>query len=214
LARDPAIQLHIPDSALARDITAFVRDSASDLLFRLSTRVYFWAVLRGRRSGLGFDPVLLYAASMFHDLGLTPLFRHSHLRFEVDGANAARSFLSDYGIPEDDIQRVWLAIALHTTPGIPQCLEPEVALLHAATGLDVVGRGLEDLTAEERESVLLAFPREPGFKQRIIDTFYRGLKHRPESTFGTFNDDFLACEDPHFRRVDVCRLILDSPWND
>jgi hypothetical protein len=214
MARSAGAQLRIPDSALARDITAFVRDTASELLFRHSARVYFWAGFEGRRSGLTFDAELLYAAAMFHDLGLTPLFRHSHLRFEVDGANAARSFLKDYGVPENDIDRVWLAIALHTTPGIPQCLQPEVALLHAATGLDVVGRGFEDLTDEERDGVLAAFPRESDFKQAIIDTFYDGLKHRPGSTFGTFNDDFIACSDPNFQRVDVCRLILDSPWED
>lgn len=49
-------------------------------------------------------------------------------------------------------------------------------------------------------------------QEDIIEAFYDGLKHRPASTFGTFNDDFLAFKDPSFQRTDVCRVILDSPW--
>ena len=66
----------------------------------------------GKRRGLTFDPELFYTAAMFHDLGLTAGFRESRLRFEVDGANAARDFLRSHGISEVDIERVWLAIAL------------------------------------------------------------------------------------------------------
>ena len=207
-------ELRIPDSRLARELTAFVRDVASESLFRHSSRVFFWGLLiaQGRKSE--FDAELLYAASMFHDFGLTPLYRESHLRFEVDGANAARAFLRSYGIAQQDLERVWLSIALHTTPGIPEHLHPEIALLNAATALDVVGRGFEDLDRAEREAVLGAFPREKGFKQALINMFYEGLKHRPETTFGTFNDDFLARKDARFERGDVCTLILDSPWRD
>jgi HD superfamily phosphodiesterase len=208
------MDLEIPDSALARAVTEFVRDQASDLLFSHSTRVYRWAALTGRRRQLKFDPELLYAGAMFHDFGLIPAFHNSDLRFEVDGANAARDFLKRRGVPQEDVDRTWLAIALHTTPGIPQHLHPEIALLNSAAALDVVGRGYEELTEEEREAVLASAPREPGFKQRLIDTFYEALKDRPETTIGTFNDDYLAYRDPSFRRTDVCGLILNAPWRD
>jgi hypothetical protein len=203
-----------PDSALARAITDFVRDSESDLLFRHSMRVYCWASLEGRRRELRFDPELLYAGAMFHDLGLTPAYNRSDLRFEVNGANAARDFLKSHGVPEVDVERTWLAIALHTTPGIPQHLHPEIALIHSATALDVVGRGFETLPEAEREAVLARYPREADFKERIIDTFYEALKDRPETTIGSLNDDYLACRDPAFQRTDVCTLIRCSPWRD
>jgi len=80
-------------------------------------RVYFWGALTGKRKGLTFDQELLYAAAMFHDIGITHGYHESQLRFEVDGANAARDFLRGHGISEGDIEKVWLAIALHTTPG-------------------------------------------------------------------------------------------------
>ncbi|MDB5620658.1 HD domain-containing protein [Tardiphaga sp.] len=203
----------IPDSQLARETTQFIRDTESDLLFHHSVRVYFWGALTGDRMGLTFDPELLYAAAMFHDIGLTARYEDSPLRFEVDGANAARDFLKGHGISESDIETVWSAVALHTTPGIPEFMRPEIALVQAGAGMDVAGRGYEQFTDAQRAAVVAAFPREIDFKHGIIEAFYHGMKHRPNSTFGTFNDDVLAFKDPHFRRIDMCSIILASKWN-
>jgi HD superfamily phosphodiesterase len=116
--------LSVPGSKLAREITELVRDTASPLLFHHSSRVYYFGVLAGKRRNLSFDPELLYAGAMFHDMGLTPKHSSAQERFEVDGANAARDFLRSHGIPQVDIDTVWTAVALHTTPGIPQHLHP------------------------------------------------------------------------------------------
>jgi hypothetical protein len=209
---ETTLGVRIPDSALARDVTQFIRDTENDMLFHHSARVYVWGALTADRLGLSFDPELLYTAAMFHDLGLTSRYGDSQLRFEVDGANAARDFLRGRGISEHDIETVWMAVALHTTPGIPQFMRPEIALVQAGAGMDVAGRGYGQFTDAQREAVLAVFPREPGFKQAILDAFYQGMKHRPDSTFGTFNDDFLARKDPGFRRIDMCSVILDSDW--
>jgi hypothetical protein len=205
--------IRIPDSAIARQVTQFVRDTEGDLLFHHSARVYLWGALVGRRKGLTFDAELLYAAAMFHDIGLTSRFRGSQLRFEVDSANAARDFLRSHGMPESALETVWNAIALHTTPGIPEFMRPEIALVQAGAGMDVAGRGYDEFSDAQREAVVAAFPREADFKHGIIDAFYEGMKHRPESTFGTFNDDVLAYKDPQFRRIDMCRTILSSKWS-
>ncbi|NVB82734.1 MAG: HD domain-containing protein [Kofleriaceae bacterium] len=212
MSSSPILGIVIPDSRIAREATELVRDNESDLLFHHSTRVYFWAALTGKRKRLVYDPELLYVAAMFHDLGLTARFRESQLRFEVDGANAARDFLRGHGIAEEDVGKVWAAIAFHSTPGIPEFMHPEAALLQVGAGMDVSGRSYEQFTDEERQAITAAFPREQNFKHDIIEAFYDGLKHRPDSTFGTFNDDFLAFKDPRFQRTDLCRVILDSPW--
>jgi hypothetical protein len=204
--------VRIPDSRLAREITELIRDTESDILFRHSVRVYYWGALSGRRNGLRFDPELLYAAAMFHDIGITPHYHGSQLRFEVDGANAARDFLRGHAIAKDDIEKVWLAVALHTTPGIPEHMHPEIALVQAGAGMDMAGRGFESFTEEERAAVIAAYPRGEAFGERVIEAFYQGLKHRPDSTFGTFNDDFLAFKDPGFQRADMCGILLASPW--
>src|SRR5690242_8185954 len=104
----------IPDSAPAKAATELVRDIESDLLYHHSRHVFLWAALTGERKALRYDPELLYFGAMFHDMGLTQEFSSPDLRFEVDGANAARSFLRSHGISESDVEDVWMAIALHT----------------------------------------------------------------------------------------------------
>src|ERR1700704_4638590 len=110
----------VPDTKLAREATELVRESAPDLVYHHSRRVFWFGSMQGRNRGLSVDPELLYIGAMFHDLGLNEQFRSSGRRFEVDSADEARRFLQGHGVPEDSIRRVWTAIALHTTPGIPE----------------------------------------------------------------------------------------------
>jgi hypothetical protein len=201
----------IPDTALVRDITEFIRDAEDDLLFNHSRRVFLFGALQGRRRGLQPDLELLYAGAMFHDLGLTQRYRTSTLRFEVDSANAAREFLMQHGVDKADADKVWLAIALHTTPGVPEFLEPEIALVTAGVETDVLGIGRDDLSAKALAAVTAAHPR-PDFKQHILAAFNDGMKHRPHSTFGTVNADVLAHFDPTFVREDFVDIILNSSW--
>lgn len=204
--------IRIPDSKMARDLTQLIRDTESDLLFHHSTRVYLFGALTGQRRGLKYDAELLYVGAMFHDIGLTERYRSSQLRFEVDSANAARDFLRGYGVPEADAEMVWDAIALHTTPGIPEHKKPVVALVTSGVEMDVLGIAYEQFTGEQREAVVKAHPRGLDFKNNIIDAFYHGMRHRPDSTFGTVNDDVLALRDPSFKRADFCQVILGSSW--
>jgi len=204
--------IKIPDSKMARDLTELIRSREPDLLFHHSTRVYLFGALSGQRKRLKYDPELLYVGAMFHDIGLTEAYRESRLRFEVDGANAARDFLRSYGIPEASVETVWDAIALHTTPGIPEHKKPEVALVTSGVEMDVLGIAYTQFTREQREAVIAAHPRGPQFKNNIIDAFYQGMKHRPDSTFGTVNDDVLGFKDPQFQRIDFCKVILGSTW--
>lgn len=201
----------IPDTPLVREITEFIREAEGDLLFDHSRRVFLFGALQGRRRGLEPDLELLYAGAMFHDLGLTERYRTSTLRFEVDSANAARAFLLEHGVGEADAAKVWLGIALHTTPGIPEFMEPEIALITAGVETDVLGIGRDDLSAEALAAVTAAHPR-PDFKRRILAAFNEGMKHRPHSTFGTVNADVLQHFDPTFRRDDFVEIILDNTW--
>src|SRR6201992_4393885 len=201
----------IPDTALVAAITEHIRSTEDDLLFNHSRRVFFFGVLQGRHRGLSPDLELLYAGAMFHDIGLTARYRDSTLRFEVDGANAARDFLLEHGVDKSDADKVWLGIALHTTPGVPEFLEPEVALVTAGVETDVLGIGREDLAPSALEAVNAAHPR-PAFKQRILRAFNDGMKHRPESTFGTVNDDVLAHFDETFVRDNFVDIILNNTW--
>ncbi len=201
----------IPDTTLVRDATAFIRDVENDLLFHHSRRVFLFGALQGIRRGLQPDLELLYVGAMFHDIGLTDRYRTSALRFEVDGANAAREFLLDRGADEGDARKVWLSIALHTTPNVPEFLESEIALVTAGVETDVLGIGRDDLPPDALEVVTAAHPR-PDFKRRILQAFTDGMKHRPETTFGTVNADVLEHFDPSFVRDDFVDIILKNSW--
>jgi HD domain-containing protein len=210
--RSSVADVAIPDTKLASEVTELVQDTESPLLFHHSSRVYYWGALTGRRRGLRFDRELLYAGAMFHDMGLTPKHASAHERFEVDGANVARDFLRSHGIPERDIETVWTAIALHTTPGIPPHMHPVIALLTAGVEMDVLGIAFSDFADAEREAVVRAHPRPGRFKEEIIQAFYDGFHHKPETTFGTVNADVLADKDPSFRPENFCRVIRASAW--
>ncbi len=199
----------VPDSRLARDATELIRSVESDLLYNHSLRVYSFGALQGERRGLSYDPELLYIGAMFHDIGLVEGHRSAHDRFEVDGANAAREFLVGQGVTGDALRVVWDAIALHTTPGIPQHKEPEVALVTAGVEFDVLGFGYDDIASDDREAVLAAYPRVD-FKESIIQAFADGMAHRPETVFGTMNADVLAEKLPGYEPPNFCAIIRAS----
>jgi len=178
--------IQIPDSRLAKEATDLVRDTESDQLFNHSRRVFRWGALNGARRNLSYDAELLYIGAMFHDMGLTLAYRSKTDRFEVDSANAARDFLKRHGINEYDIEQVWLAIALHTTPGVPEHLKPVVSLVTTGVEMDVLGMRHHDFDDAQRASVVSAHPREQDFKNLIIDAFAQGtlanLRQRSETS--------------------------------
>lgn len=201
----------IPDTQLVREATRFVRESADDTVFHHSRRVFLWGMLKAAVRGWDVDPELAYVGGMFHDLGLTGRYAASQQRFELDGADAAYGFLRDHGRSEGDARNVWLGIALHTTPEIPMHLAPEVAVVTLGVETDVLGFELEQITPAQRDEVVAAHPR-PDFKNRILQAFNEGMAHRPQTTFGTMNDDVLAHFDPAFQRADFVKIIRENAW--
>jgi HD domain len=201
----------VPDTKLAREATELIRDRTSDLVYNHSRRVFWWGSLQGGNRGLSFDPELLYIGAMFHDLGLNAEFRDSGRRFEVNSADEARHFLQSHGVPEDSIRRVWTAIALHTTPGIPEFMEPEVALVTAGVEYDVLGIGYHDISDTDRAAITALHPR-PDFKHQILQAFTDGMEPRPDTTFGTVNADVLQRFVPGFQRGNFVDIIETSDW--
>lgn len=202
----------IPDSQLAKEVTEFVKDTATELLFHHSSRVYYFGAIAGKHRKLKFDPELLYVGAMFHDIGLMPSHSSPNERFEVDGANAARDFLLSHNISQQDIDTVWTSIALHTTPGIPCHMHPVIALVTAGVEMDVLGLTYPEYSDAERNAVVAAHPRTAQFKQDIITAFYDGIKHKPDTTFGNVKADVIALKDTNFKAGNFCSTILNSQW--
>ncbi|MGW0224799.1 HD domain-containing protein [Streptomyces tendae] len=203
--------ISVPDTKLARTATELIRDTTSDLVYHHSRRVFWFGSLQGRNRGLSFDAELLYIGAMFHDVGLSESSRTSGRRFEVDGADEARRFLQSHNVPEDSIRRVWTAIALHTTPGIPEFMEPEVALVTAGVEYDVLGIGYEDIAPGDREGITRLHPR-PNFKKNILQAFTEGIAPKPETTFGNVKADVLERFSPGYQRENFVDIIEKSAW--
>src|SRR6201986_4997923 len=149
----------IPDSTIATQATELLLEHGTEFIYNHSLRVFLFSSLNGNRNDLKYDAELLYVSSVFHDLGLTKHYSSPDKRFEVDGANAARDFLQSHGLPKESLQLVWDTIALHTTIGIAEHKEPEVALMYSGVGLDVMGEGYEHLSTADREAIVEVFPR-------------------------------------------------------
>ena len=203
--------VEIPQTAAALEATRAIRETTSQLIFDHSRRVFLFGAIHAQQHGLDPDPELLYLAALFHDTGLATPYSDEEQRFEIDGADHARKFMLDHGFPARSADTVWTAIALHTTPGIPDRLGPEIAATARGVLTDVVGLGLEALDPAQVEEVIAAHPRGD-FKNEFLQAFVDGLAHRPDTTYGTVNADVLEHFVPGFRRTSMVERVTSSPW--
>ncbi|MGZ3119679.1 HD domain-containing protein [Streptomyces sp. H62] len=203
--------VEVPETPAAAEATDFLRERTNPLIFHHSRRVFLFGSLHARGLGLRPDPELLYISAMFHDAGLSLPFSDTQQRFELDGADHARKFLLDRGFSESAAEMAWRAIALHSTPGVPGRMEPEVALTHYGVLTDAIGWGLDRLDGDQLDEIVAAHPRGD-FKKEFLHAFVEGLKDRPDTTYGTVNADILEHFVPGFRRGSMVRRVLDAPW--
>jgi hypothetical protein len=202
----------LPDSKLARDAADYVRELSAPLVFNHVLRTYVYGALLGRAMNLTFDGELFYLGAMLHDLGQTERFMGKQ-RFEVDGADAAAQFLRGNGVPKESIEVVWDAVALHTSRGIVERKRPEIALVSAGAGADLMGLGIDQLPREAVEQVIAVFPR-PGFKKAYQKVMAEIVVRKP----GTATFNVLAgVGERHvagYKAPNLCDLINASPFAD
>jgi HD domain len=203
--------VEVPETAAVAESTHLISKMISPLLYHHSRRVFLFGQIHARRLGVKPDPELLYLAAMFHDTGLVAPFSSAEQRFEVDGADHGRKFLLERGFSAAAADTVWTAIALHTTPGIPDHMGPEIAATNLGVLTDVVGYGLDTLHTEQVDEILAIHPRGD-FKNEFLRAYFDGFKHRPETTIGTVNSDVIEHFVPGFRRTTTVERMLGSAW--
>lgn len=201
----------IPDSQIATEATDLIRDTTNELIFHHSRRVFLFGTLQAHVRGWEPDAELLYVAALFHDTGLVAPYRTATQRFEIDGADQARDFLLRHDVNPASAETAWTAIALHTTPEVPEHMDPVVAATTLGVETDVLGLRLDNITANQIAEITTTHPR-PNFKNRILAAFTDGFSHRPASTFGTVNADVLDHFSPGFQRTDFVDVITNSAW--
>lgn len=204
--------IRLPDTRLALETTELVREVSSPALFNHVVRTYIFGEQVGRNLGMHYDSELVYIGALMHDLGLTPAYIGPS-RFEVDGADAAARFLTERGVPADKVSLVWDAIALHTSNGIVDRKQPEVALVHFGAAVDVEGRMLDQIPREVVEQTLENYPRL-GFKKAFLEAIAAVLRKKPETGFLNFMEGIGKRYIPDFNPPDVCDFINAAPYPD
>jgi HD domain len=161
--------------------------AAVDLVFSQESRpvanhsVRSWAFGRMFRDHLKLNAEVadsaLFAATLLHDIGLRRDAREP-VRFEIDGADRAAEFLTAQGLGAVEVDKVWEAIALHTSPGLPERRGPLAMLVRAGAGIDL-GYFTEFVTDEQAAAIHLAYPRL-ALGRSIVDDIVAQVREVPE----------------------------------
>jgi len=202
----------VPDTPLISRTIEYARDHSDPYLFNHVMRSWLFAVILAQLNQTTHDEEVLAVATILHDLGLEKAF-DGPLRFEVEGANAARAFARDEGVDDRRAQLIWDGVALNSTPSIGLHKEAEVALCTAGIGLDWGGFGYEALTAAQIGTIVGAFPRL-GMKQRFTRAVCGIVETRVATTYDNFAGDFGERFVTGYKRLSSVDYLLNSPFSE
>ena len=153
--------LALPTGPLVATSLELVRSTQSPPIVDHTIRTFLFARLLAEHEGAlndaAYDEQLLFAATVMHDLGLGEHAR-GHARFEVEGADLAAGVLREHGVPDADVERVWEAIALHSSHGLAERRGLLTYLTYRGVFVDT-GRITDGVAAELRKEVLNAYPK-------------------------------------------------------
>jgi hypothetical protein len=204
--------IKVVDTSLVHDAMELARNSSEPYLFNHAMRSWLFGVIIAEGAKPAPDPELLAVSAILHDLGLTDRYSAQE-RFEVDGANAARSFLKERGIPAQQIQVVWDAIALHTTRSIALHKEPEVAVLHSGIAVDVIGAGLELIPQDSVRAILAEFPRF-SMKKQFLECLCGVVRRKPATTYDNTLRDLGTRYVTGYTAPSVADLFENAPFTE
>jgi hypothetical protein len=200
----------VPDTPLISRAIDYARVNSEPYLFNHVLRSWLFAVRLAELRNVEHDHEVLAVATLLHDLGLARAFA-GPLRFEVEGANAARRFARGDGLDERRAQLVWDGVALNSTPSLGLYKEVEVALCTAGIGLDWGGFGYEALPQPLIAEVVDAFPRLE-MKQRFARDVCWVAETRAATTYDNFASDFGERYVPGYKRPSAVDLLMNAPF--
>jgi len=204
--------ISVPDTPLISRAIDFARERTEPYLFNHAMRSWLFAALFAQRKQAVHDAEVLAVTTILHDIGLAESF-DGPLRFEVEGANAARSFARKEGVDDRRAQLIWDGVALNSTPSIALYKEPEIAIATMGIGLDWGGFGYDALTGAEIAEIVDAFPRME-MKERFTHAVCRIVETRPTTTYDNFARDFGERFVPGYKPVSTVDYLLNSPFKE
>lgn len=202
----------LPDTALISRAIELARERSEPYLFNHAMRSWLFAAILGQRKQIANDGEVVAVTTILHDLGLTESL-NGPLRFEVEGANAARAFAHEAGIDDRRAQLIWDGVALNSTPSIALFKESEIALATMGIALDWGGWGYEALTETEVAAIVQEFPRL-GMKERFTHAVCRIVETRPATTYDNFARDFGERFVPGYKAPSTVDFLMNSPFRE
>jgi hypothetical protein len=201
----------VPDGPLITSVIEYAQRLSEPYLFNHAMRSWLFAEAIGRVKGIDYDREVVAIGTILHDIGLTASVSGPN-RFEVNGADAALSFIKGKDLSDRRIQLIWDLVALNSTPSVALHKEPEVAVGTMGIGLDFGGFGAEALPAADLDLILSAFPRL-GMKQRFAKTCCQLVKAKPETSYDNFLRDFGERFVPGYKAVSTVDLLMNAPFD-
>src|SRR5215468_81624 len=165
------VGVSVPDSPLITAVIEHAQRLCEPYLFNHAMRSWLFAEAIGRIKGIDYDREVVAIGTILHDIGLTASVSGLN-RFEVNGADAALSFIKGKGLSGRRAQLIWDTVALNSTPSLALHKEPEVAVGTMGIGLDYGGFGIQALPTADVERIVSAFPRMK-MKQQFADACCR-----------------------------------------
>ena len=173
----------VADTPLITGVVEYAQRISEPYLFNHAMRSWLFAEAMGRMKGINYDREVVAIGTVLHDIGLTTSVSGPN-RFEVNGADAALSFIRGKGLSDRRAQLIWDLVALNSTPSLALHKEPEVAVGTMGIGVDYGGFGVQALPAGDLERILSAFPRLK-MKQAFTERCCRLVTENPETSTTT-----------------------------
>jgi len=202
----------VPETPLITSAIKFARENSEPYLFNHVMRSWLFAVSLAQLNRTEHDAEVLAVATLLHDIGLAEAFS-GPLRFEVEGANAARKFGRSAGLDNRRCQLIWDTVALNSTPSIALYKEAEIAVSTAGIALDWGGWGYESLPQSQIVQIVDMFPRLE-MKKRFTQAVCRIVETRPASTYDNFARDFGERFVPGYKPPSVVDFLAGSPFGE
>jgi hypothetical protein len=202
----------VPDTPLISHAIDYAKEHSEPYLFNHVMRSWLFAVTLAQLNQTAHDGEVLAVTTILHDLGLAEGFK-GPLRFEVEGANAARAFARREGLDDRRVQLIWDGVALNSTPSIALYKETEIALGTMGIGLDWGGWGYEALTEAQVAAIVEAFPRLE-MKQKFTRAVCGIVETRPATTYDNFARDFGERFVPGYKPLSTVDYLLNAPFKE
>jgi hypothetical protein len=202
----------VPDGPLITAVIEHAQRLSEPYLFNHAIRSWLFAEAIGRIKKIDYDREVVAIGTILHDIGLTASVSGPN-RFEVNGADAALSFIKGKGVSDRRAQLIWDTVALNSTPSLALHKEPEVAVATMGIGLDYGGFGIEAIPTADVERILSAFPRLK-MKLQFAETCCRLVTNKPETSHDNFLRDFGERFVPGYKAVSTVDLLMNAPFDE